>query len=96
MDASEASKNPGRKDQLFGGLDADRIEMTVGRDLRLPGAKGESINFMVYPYVEVDDVAHSDVSCIYSYREIESNTSATASLDINEASPAASSKQAGF
>ncbi len=53
VDASEARKS-GRFDDYFGRLPADRIELTVGRDLVLvPAQAGPPLNFFVYPYAEV-------------------------------------------
>jgi transglutaminase-like putative cysteine protease len=54
VDASEASKDPRRKDELFFGLDGDRFQLTTGRDLHLPGAQAGTLNYFVYPYAEVD------------------------------------------
>ncbi len=55
LDASEAWKHPDRHDYYFGNLDADRVAFTMGRDLVLnPPQDGEPLNFLVYPYVEVD------------------------------------------
>lgn len=53
VDASDASKHPERKELLFGGQPADRLQFTTGRDLRLsPAQRGAPLNFFVYPYVE--------------------------------------------
>lgn len=38
----------------FGNLDSDRVEFTVGRDLRLEPATAESIEYFIYPYAEAD------------------------------------------
>jgi transglutaminase-like putative cysteine protease len=55
VDASEAWKHPQLRDYYFGHLDADRVAFTMGRDLRLvPPQHGEPLNFLIYPYVEVD------------------------------------------
>jgi hypothetical protein len=55
VDASEAWKHPQLRDYYFGHLDADRVAFTTGRDLELkPRQKGEPLNFLIYPYVEVD------------------------------------------
>jgi transglutaminase-like putative cysteine protease len=61
IDASEASKNPKRTDDLFGGLDADRVAFTTGRDLSLPNGPEEPVNFLIYPYVLVDGKAYNQV-----------------------------------
>lgn len=54
IDASESRKHPEQRELLFGGLDAHRVEFTMGRDISLPGAYHNPRNFVIYPYVEVD------------------------------------------
>ncbi len=55
VDASEAWKNPARHAYYFGHLDAARVAFTMGRDLALtPRQQGEPLNYLIYPYVEVD------------------------------------------
>lgn len=54
VDASEAHKHPGRRSFYFGRLDPNRIHFTTGRDLVLPGMKGEPLNYWVYPYAEAE------------------------------------------
>lgn len=55
VDASEAWKDPEKKDYFFGGLDENRVQFSVGRDIVLrPRQKGNPLNFFVYPYVEAD------------------------------------------
>ena len=55
VDISEADKHPERKDFFFGRLPADRVMFSTERDLQLvpPQAAGP-VNFLIYPYVEVD------------------------------------------
>ena len=53
IDASEAQKHPELRAMLFGGQPADRVQLSEGRDLLLPGMKGEALNYFVYPYVEL-------------------------------------------
>ena len=71
LDASEAHKHPEKREALYGGLDADRIEFTVGRDIRLPGAAAGSVNYMIYPYVEVDGKAHSGIEKRFRFRDVK-------------------------
>jgi transglutaminase-like putative cysteine protease len=55
VDASEAWKHPQLRDYYFGHLDANRVASTMGRDLQLiPPQHGGPLNFLIYPYVEVD------------------------------------------
>ena len=55
VDISEANRNPELKDYYFGNLTEDRVRFSTGRDINLePRQKGPSLNFFIYPYVEVD------------------------------------------
>jgi transglutaminase-like putative cysteine protease len=55
VDASEAWKHPQLRQYYFGHVDANRVAFTMGRDLVLkPHQTGEPVNFLIYPYVEVD------------------------------------------
>lgn len=71
IDASEAHKNPLKRDLLFGGLDTSRIQFTKGRDIRLPEAQGDPVNFSIYPYIEVDGRPHSSVAFAFAFKDIE-------------------------
>jgi hypothetical protein len=53
VDASDAAKSPALKDYLFGNLDAERMQFTVGRDLMVAPATAEPLNYFIYPYGEV-------------------------------------------
>lgn len=55
VDASEAWKHPEKKNYFFGAHDDDRLQFSVGRDIRLdPPQQGEPLNYFIYPYAEVD------------------------------------------
>jgi transglutaminase-like putative cysteine protease len=57
VDASDASKaaDPRRRDYLFGNLDPDRVQFTMGRDVRLdPPPCAETLNYFIYPYAQGD------------------------------------------
>ena len=71
VDSSEASKHPEKREAFFGGLDANRVEFTRGRDLRLEPPASEPLNFFVYPYVEVDGVQHNEVKRSFTFAEIK-------------------------
>ncbi len=71
VDASEAAKDPARRDYFFGAHDENRVEFTRGRDLRLsPKQKGEPLNYFVYPYAEVDGKAHAGIEKSFVYRDL--------------------------
>jgi transglutaminase-like putative cysteine protease len=63
VDASEASKNREKTNDLFGGLDAHRVQFTVGRDIRVAsmGPEAEPLNYFIYPQVRIDGKAHGDI-----------------------------------
>lgn len=55
VDISEADKQPERKEFFFGRLPADRVMFSTERDLELvPRQAAGPVNFLIYPYVEVD------------------------------------------
>jgi transglutaminase-like putative cysteine protease len=55
VDASDASKTADAnvRQYLFGNLDPDRVQFTVGRDLVLTPKTAEPLNFFIYPHAEV-------------------------------------------
>jgi transglutaminase-like putative cysteine protease len=70
VDISEAWKHPEKKDYFFGGHDANRIQFSVGRDLKLnPAQQGEPLNYFVYPYVEVGGKEYPNVSQDFSFAD---------------------------
>ncbi|GAB2773568.1 transglutaminase-like putative cysteine protease [Hymenobacter luteus] len=55
VDASEAAKNPDRRNYFFGAHDENRLEFTRGRDLVLvPRQNNPALNYFIYPYAEAD------------------------------------------
>jgi transglutaminase-like putative cysteine protease len=71
VDASEANKDPSRREYFFGAHDQNRVLFTVGRDLVLPGMSGEPLNYFIYPYAEVDEAAYAGVSKRFTFRSTE-------------------------
>ena len=70
MDSSEPSKHPEKRAAFFGGLDANRVEFTRGRDLELEPPASETLNYFVYPRVEVDGTVHGGVVQSFSFAEV--------------------------
>jgi transglutaminase-like putative cysteine protease len=54
VDASEAWKHPAQRDYFFGHHDANRVQLSTGRDVPLPGMHAPPLNYFVYPYAESD------------------------------------------
>ena len=70
IDASEAAKDPSRREYFFGAHDENRIEFTRGRDIVLsPRQKGDPLNYFVYPYAEVDGKVFAGTESIVTYRD---------------------------
>jgi hypothetical protein len=72
VDISEAWKHQEKRDYFFGAHDVNRFQLTMGRDLALsPGQAGPSLNYLVYPYVEVDGKEYSNVSVNFSFQDAD-------------------------
>ena len=67
VDASEAWKHKERAAYFFGHHDADRVQLSTGRDVPLPGARGAALNYFVYPYAEAADGAPIEIARKTSY-----------------------------
>jgi len=71
VDISEAWKHPDKHDYFFGSHDVNRVQFSMGRDLRLnPAQDGKPLNYFVYPYVEVDGQEYSNVSLAFSFSDV--------------------------
>jgi transglutaminase-like putative cysteine protease len=71
VDISEAWKHPEKRDYFFGAHDVNRVQFSMGRDLRLhPAQDGKPLNYFVYPYVEVGGKEYSNVSLAISFADV--------------------------
>jgi transglutaminase-like putative cysteine protease len=71
VDISEAWKHPEKRDYFFGSHDVNRVQFSMGRDLRLnPAQDGKLLNYFVYPYVEVDGQEYPNVSLAFSFVDV--------------------------
>ena len=71
VDASEAGKNPAKREYFFGHHDEDRVEFSKGRDVVLaPRQQGEPLNYFIYPYAEIDGKKYTDIETVYTYRDL--------------------------
>jgi transglutaminase-like putative cysteine protease len=74
IDASEAAKDPSRREYFFGAHDENRVEFTRGRDLQLsPRQQGDPLNYFIYPYAEIDGHSVSTIEKKFSYRDLSNN-----------------------
>jgi len=70
VDISEAWKHPENRDYFFGSHDVNRVQFSMGRDLRLsPPQEGKPLNYFVYPYVEVDGQEFPNVALAFSFAD---------------------------
>lgn len=70
VDISEAWKHAEKRDYFFGSHDVNRIQFSMGRDLRLsPAQEGKPLNYFVYPYVEVDGREFPNVALEFSFAD---------------------------
>jgi transglutaminase-like putative cysteine protease len=71
VDASEASKNPDRRDYFFGAHDANRVFFTYGRDIRLsPEQHGDPLNYFIYPYAELNGKPFSGLQTHFTFNDL--------------------------
>jgi transglutaminase-like putative cysteine protease len=72
VDISEAWKHQEKRDYFFGAHDVNRVQFTMGRDLRLsPPQEGAPLNYFVYPYVEVGGKEYSNLSLAFSFADVD-------------------------
>ncbi len=72
IDGSEAAKHPEKRDYFFGHHDEDRLEFSRGRHLILvPAQQGDTLNFFVYPYAEVDGKLHQAIEHKLAFKDLE-------------------------
>jgi transglutaminase-like putative cysteine protease len=72
VDASEAAKNPVKREYFFGAHDENRVEFSRGRDVVLaPPQQGDPLNYFVYPYAELDGKTYTNIETSYSYRDLD-------------------------
>ena len=72
VDSSEASKFPAKREYFFGALDPNRVRLSVGRDITLePAQAGPPVNYLVYPYVQVDGKPLDGVTQTFTFRDLD-------------------------
>ena len=72
VDASEAWKQPKRKEAYFGHFDTNKFLISVGRDIQLePRQSGDPVNIFFYPYVEVDGKEWNGVRTSFQFKNLK-------------------------
>jgi len=71
VDASEAWKNPTKRDFFFGAHDTNRVFFTYGRDIRLsPDQKSDPLNYFIYPYAETNGQPVKNLQTHFAFRDV--------------------------
>ncbi len=79
VDASEAWKNPAKRDFFFGAHDTNRVFFTYGRDIRLsPEHKSDPLNYFIYPYAETNGQPVKNLQTHFSFRDVSAEQFAAA------------------
>src|SRR6266478_5643416 len=79
VDISEAWKHQEKRDYFFGAHDAQRVQFSVGRDLKLnPTQQGEPLNYFIYPYVEVAGQTYLNVAYAFSFANLNQGAATSA------------------
>jgi transglutaminase-like putative cysteine protease len=74
VDISEAWKHQEKKEYFFGAHDVNRVQFTVGRDLELnPKQHGERVNYLIFPYAELDGQPYPNVANAFSFTDVSSS-----------------------
>ena len=82
IDASEAWKNPAKHDYLFGANDANRIQFSMGRDIRLnPPQQSDRLNYFVYPYAEFDGKPFDQLQSHFAFQDLSAPEPSAASTN---------------
>jgi len=73
VDISEAWKAKEKENYFFGSVDANRVQLSTGRDITLsPKQDGAPLNYFVYPYVELDGKPYEAIGKQFSFEEVKS------------------------
>ncbi len=72
VDISEADKDPTLTDYYYGNLTENRVTFTTGRDLTLnPAQQAGLVNFLIYPYAEVDGKIHTTFRKDFRFEDVQ-------------------------
>ncbi|MBI3013412.1 MAG: transglutaminase domain-containing protein [Elusimicrobia bacterium] len=71
VDISEAWKYPQKSEFYFGGLDAHRVALTIGREINLaPVQSSDPLNYMSQPYIEIDGRSVSQFTDARTFKNV--------------------------
>jgi transglutaminase-like putative cysteine protease len=70
VDAADGFENKDQRDFYFGGVDANRVQISAGRDIHLvPQQKGAPLNYFLKPYAELDGKPYDGITTQYSFKD---------------------------
>jgi transglutaminase-like putative cysteine protease len=82
VDISEAWKAKQKEDYFFGSVDANRVQLSTGRDIALsPKQDGPALNYFVYPYVEVDGKPYDKFDKQFGFEKVNLRSEAASWRD---------------
>jgi len=82
IDASEAWKDPARHDYFFGANDVNRVQFSIGRDLRLnPPQHSDALNYFVYPYAELNGKPFDQLQTHFAFKDLPGSEAAHAAMN---------------
>ncbi|MGC1684765.1 MAG: transglutaminase domain-containing protein [Candidatus Acidiferrales bacterium] len=71
IDALEAWKKPAKHDYFFGANDVNRIQFSMGRDIRLnPSQHSDPLNYFVYPYAELNGKPFDQLQSHFAFQDL--------------------------
>jgi transglutaminase-like putative cysteine protease len=77
VDASDASKiaDVSKREYLFGNLDPNRVQFTIGRDLTLTPRTSEPLNYFIYPRAEANGKPVGTPSVVLQFKPLQQTAS---------------------
>ncbi|MFZ0968762.1 MAG: transglutaminase domain-containing protein [Candidatus Acidiferrales bacterium] len=85
IDASEAWKNPAKHDYFFGANDANRIQFSMSRDIRLnPPQQSEPLNYFVYPYAELNGKPFDQLQWHFAFQDLTAPEPSAAAVNLSK------------
>lgn len=74
IDASEAHQFPHKRKAFFGGLDANRVTFSIGRDIQIPGMQSTILNYVIHPFVMIDGKVFDKVRTRFFFEDLDIGT----------------------
>lgn len=70
IDAADGFESQDKRDFYFGGVDANRVKISAGRDIRFyPQQKAAPLNYFLKAYAELDGKPYAAITTEYSFKD---------------------------